>query len=139
MFTRKMFIGMVVTSFLLVTVGAGYSSAMRRPTRLASVQASADVYLSQEIVVSALDNNKYSPAVAYNSNHDQYMVVWENVWPGGHHDIYAQRISSTGQLLSWFAVSVNTNKQMQPSVAYDPLRDRYLVTWIYDVWGNGTD
>jgi hypothetical protein len=139
MFTRKMFIGMVVTSFLLVTVGAGYSSAMRRPTRLASVQASADVYLSQEIVVSALDNNKYSPAVAYNSNHDQYLVVWENVWPGGHHDIYAQRISSTGQLLSWFAVSVNTNKQMQPSVAYDPLRDRYLVTWIYDVWGNGTD
>ncbi len=139
MFTRKMLIGMLLASLVLVTIGAGYSSAMNRPARLGKGQAGTDEYLSREIVISSIDNNKYSPAIAYNANHYEYLVVWENVWPGGSHDIYAQRISSTGQLLSWFAVSMNTINKMQPSVAYDPVRDRYLVTWIYDVWGDGSD
>jgi hypothetical protein len=137
MFNRKIIMGILITSLVIATIGTGYALAMSHSTRLEGDRASIDVHLSQEIIVSALDNSKYSPAVAYNSKHDQYLVVWENVWPS--HDIYGQRISSSGKLLSWFAISTNTNNQMQPSVAYDPLRDRYLVTWIYDVWGNGTD
>ncbi len=91
------------------------------------------------IIISERESDEYSPAIAYNSNHDEYLVVWENIWSGGHHDVYAQRVAGDGRLLSWFAVSSNSNKQMEPSVAYDPIHDRYLVVFLYDVWGNGSD
>ena len=99
----------------------------------------APPFVGDEIAISERSSEEYRPAIAYNSNHDEYLVVWENAWPGGHHDVYAQRVSSSGQLLSWFAVSSNSNSQMEPSVAYDPVHDRYLVVWLYDVWGNGSD
>lgn len=95
--------------------------------------------MSGEITVSERTSDEYSPAVAYNTNHNEYLVVWENIWPGGSHDIYAQRVSSTGQLLSWFAVSTSANNKMAPSVSYDSIHDRYLIVWIYDVFGDGSD
>lgn len=94
------------------------------------------VIQSQEIIISRLDNLQYAPAVVYNWKHNEYLVVWENVWPGGSHDIYAQRISDEGNLLSWFAVSdgaISTANRMQPDVAYDPVEDRYLVVWVSTV------
>jgi hypothetical protein len=95
--------------------------------------------LGEDITVSALDNQQYSPAVAYNPLHDEYLVGWENVWPGGTHDIYAQRLAGDGTLLSWFAVAAVGPNRMQPDVAYDPTHDRYLVVWNYDYFGDGSD
>lgn len=89
--------------------------------------------------ISVLESDEYSPAIAYNSQHNEFLVVWENVWPGGHHDVYAQRIAGDGRLLSWFAVSSNVNKQMEPAVAYDPIHDAYLVVFLYDVVGDGSN
>lgn len=93
----------------------------------------------QEFVISALENNQYGPAVAYNWKHREYLVVWENVWPGGSHDVYAQRISEDGTLLSWFFVpdgTVSTSDRLHPDVEYDPVEDRYLVVWVADVSGD---
>jgi hypothetical protein len=95
--------------------------------------------IGAEIAISERESAEYAPAIAYNSIHDEYLVVWENLWPGGSHDVYAQRVSASGELLSWFVVASSANDQMEPSVAYDPVRDRYLVTWSYDYWGNGSD
>jgi hypothetical protein len=137
--TKKLFVGIVILNVVLMTVGVGYSTAGNQRTTLIASVASTQPRLNREIVISSEDNLKYRPDIAYNSKHDEYLVVWENVWGGDYHDIYAQRISSTGQLLSWFAVYTGTNKKMQPSVAYDPTHDRYLVTWIYDVVGDGSN
>ena len=83
---------------------------------------------------------EYSPAIAYNSVRNQYLVVWENGWDGGYHDVYAQRISGSGQLLSWFALtSASGHSQTNPDVAYDPVNDRYLVVWVQDSSGNGSN
>jgi hypothetical protein len=139
MFTKKLFVGIVILNVVLMTVGVGYSTAGDQRTPFIASVASTQPRLNREIVISSLDNLKYRPDIAYNSKHDEYLVVWENVWGGDYHDIYAQRISATGQLLSWFAVYTGSNKKMQPSVAYDPTRDRYLVTWIYDVVGDGSN
>ena len=95
--------------------------------------------LSNEIVISERSSDEYSPAIAYNSNRNEYLVVWENVWPGGHHDVYAQRVAGDGRLLNSFAVASSPNNQMNPSAAYDPVHDRYLVVWAYDYNGNGSD
>jgi len=81
---------------------------------------------------------RHLPAIAYNSVHDEYLVVWHNEWPSGHRDIYARRVSSSGKLLSWFAVSAGTNDHLQPDVVYNATNDEYLVVWMYDVNGDGS-
>ncbi|MEZ4556352.1 MAG: hypothetical protein R2854_07880, partial [Caldilineaceae bacterium] len=88
----------------------------------------SDTHLGGEIVVSALDNDQLWPAVAYNPQHREYLVVWQNNW-SGNRDIYAQRVDAQGDLLSWFAVTTGTHDRAQPAVAYDPVNQRYLVTW----------
>jgi len=95
--------------------------------------------LGGEIVVSELNNEQHWPAVAYNWKHDEYLVVWQNVWGGGAVDIYAQRVTSSGEVKSWFAVTAGLNWRCVPSVAYDPVNDRYLVVWMYDVYGDQSD
>jgi large repetitive protein len=92
-----------------------------------------------DIPISELNNAQYLPEVAYNTKHDEYLVVWHNVWGGGGRDVYAVRLSGQGTFLSWFAVTYGTKDRAQPSVAYDPDNDRYLVVWLYDEAGDGTD
>lgn len=104
----------------------------------ASAQTTPDSLIGPDIPISTLDNQKLLPAAAYNWKHHEYLVVWHNKWPGNR-DIYAQRVAETGELLSWFAVSAGPQDRAQPSVAYDPVNDRYLVVWIFDALGNGSD
>lgn len=139
---KKGLLIVLVIGAILLAVGGGSSSA--RLSEWVSVSTIAEPYLGEEIVVSALDNEQYLPAVAYNSIHDEYLVVWHNSW-GGNSDIYAQRINGQGELLSWFAVGPTAplnpypNDRVQPSVAYDSKNDRYLVVWAYDTSGNGSN
>ena len=75
---------------------------------------SQTAFLGPDLIISAIDSNQYSPDIAYNSVHNEYLVVWENEWAGGYHDVYARRVSADGRILSWFAVASNTNKTDQP-------------------------
>ncbi|MCD4750527.1 MAG: hypothetical protein K8R59_14245 [Thermoanaerobaculales bacterium] len=95
--------------------------------------------LGPEIVVSALDNEQGWPAVAFAEGPDEYLVVWHNRWGGDYYDIYAQRISAEGTILTWFSIASLPNDSRWPAVAYDPSRDRYLVVWSYDSLGDGSD
>lgn len=125
-------------SALLAVPAQGWAQAISA----GAPAAAAGPHLGGEIIISNLDNEKYLPSVAYNSNHDEYLVVWQNKWPGNR-DIYAWRVSSRGQLLSWFAIAPgpggNSYDRAQASVAYDPINDRYLVVFIHDVFGDGSD
>ena len=129
----------LITSALILAVGVGNVSA--RLFELAAASTTADPHLGGEIVISTLDNEQYLPAVAYNWHHDEYLVVWHNTWGGGGRDIYAQRISSSGELISWFSITTAAlpNSKAQPSVSYDPANDRYLVAFTYDFDGTGSD
>lgn len=120
--------------------GAGVrgGDATRAEARAASFDPLSPSSLPPEIAVSERDSAEYSPAIAYNPVRDQYLVVWENDWGGGYHDVYAQRIAGDGRLLSWFALS-SGKSQANPDVAYDPVNDRYLVVWAHDRHGNGAD
>jgi len=120
-------------------LAVGIAPTHARLSELAATSASAGPHLGGEIVISALDNEEHLPAVAYNWKDDEYLVVWHNKWGGGGRDIYAQRITGQGELKSWFAVSAGPQSRAQPSVAYDPVHDRYLVVWIHDIHGDGSD
>lgn len=124
-----------VLSFLLAIIlllGLTFSAS-------SSTQQIKSSFPTDMIAISTLVSNQYSPDIAYNSLHNEYLVVWENLWAGGGHDIYAQRVSTDGHLLSWFSVSTSAYSKMNPSVAYDPTHDRYLVVFAYDYDGTGRD
>ncbi len=134
-------LGVTLAVGLLCAVLSG-SLLLAHPTITSAAPLDTNLILSPEIIISAIDNEKYLPAVAYNSKHNEYLVVWQNKW-SGNRDIYAQRISSSGKLLSWFTVAPgpggNSYDRAQPSVAYDSINDRYLVVFIHDVHGDSSD
>ena len=104
---------------------------------------SAGPYLGSILSLSPLYGSQktYMPAVAYNWKQREYLVVWHTTWAIGSRDIRAQRVSARGQLLgSEFVVFKHDAKDSgQPDVAYDPVNNRYLVVFVHDVSGNGTD
>jgi hypothetical protein len=104
--------------------------------------ASIQWLLGPEILVSKAPDmpevDRYAPAVAANWVRDEYLVVWHNGWPDGHRDIYARRVSRDGRLLSWFAITAGTKDRLLPAVAFNAADAEYLVVWMYNVNGNGT-
>lgn len=135
-------IGSMILAVSGISPSKGFTPQSNAPFEektLSSSQA-AESFLGNEIQISlptTPECDRYKPAVAYNSLHDEYLVVWHNEWLSGHHDIYARRVSATGQLLSWFSVSAGTNNRTEPAVAYNATNDEYLVVWRYNANGDG--
>ncbi len=102
-------------------------SAGRNQAVMQSPQLSAFINIWLEFGVDNLN-----PAIAYNSRHDEYLVVWEND-RGATRDIYARRVASDGTVKSWFSVVSNANKwNWLPDVAYSPAQDEYLIVYAYN-------
>ena len=100
-----------------------------------------ETVIGPEIQVSTSTNpetDRFFPAVAYNDNHDEYLVVWHNTWPDGRRDIYARRIDANGDLLSWFSVATGVKSKFHPAITYNSTNDEYLVVWMFDVNGDGS-
>jgi hypothetical protein len=76
---------------------------------------------------------QYYPAVAYNSQNDEYLVVYQNNWGSNTQDIAAQRVqASNGSLLSWRSIATGASEIRQhPDVAYNDARNEYLITYRY--------
>ena len=94
---------------------------------------------SAYLVIADENDWKWDPVVAYDSAHDEYLVVWETIQAGDHHVIDARRVSASGYLYPEFTVYDDTYNSLQPAVAYDSVHDRYLVVWSYDSAGDGSD
>jgi hypothetical protein len=87
---------------------------------------------SAESVVVAPLGIQWTPAVAYNSQNDEYLVVYANVWASGVHDIAAQRVAGDGTLLSWRNIASSpTDLRSIPDVAYNDARNEYLIAYSY--------
>ena len=61
----------------------------------------------------------------------EYLVLWTDEIPGSRGwDLYGQRVSTTGALVGGvIPVSEAPGQQFLPCAAYDPVHDRFLVTW----------
>jgi len=89
--------------------------------------------MSAEFAINIEFNKQWYPAVAYNSQDDEYLVVYENYWVGGLRDIAAQRVrASDGAWLSWrnIATAPGTVRRL-PDVAYNAARNEYLIAYTY--------
>ncbi|MBN1814068.1 MAG: hypothetical protein JXA14_19680 [Anaerolineae bacterium] len=143
-----------VTSIILaagivaLAVGAipSSSAARSQSSDLSSASAAASHRLGAEMQLSPSpqcdSGHRGTSAVAYNPVHKEYLVAWTNEWPDGKMDIYARRVSESGQVLSWFCVASGLGSggdgksRAIPSVAYNAAEDQYLVVWMYEVSSN---
>lgn len=118
------------------------AGAMMSVAPLFSVQTAAAAEMSAEITVSAQDFDEYLPDVAYNSVRDEYFVVWHDNSPLQPRSVMGRRYTAEGVFIAEYVIAFNDSPardNAQPAVAYDPVNDRYLVVWVYDYFGDGSD
>jgi hypothetical protein len=94
-------------------------------------------WIKPEFAIRQEADNQHSPAIAYNSQFDEYLVVYQNTWIGDLQDIAAQRVrASDGALESWCNIatappSSPDEKRIYPDVAYNAARNEYLIVYAY--------
>lgn len=83
------------------------------------------------------------PDVTYNSQQNEYLVVWEH-YDGTGYSILGQRVSAVGQLegadITIASHSFPVLDHYKPAVGYASTEDKYLVVWQLWTWvGGGTN
>jgi hypothetical protein len=82
--------------------------------------------------ISNQTNDEMRPAVAYNSEAEEYLVVW---YDSALKNIYGQRVSRNGMLLGSrfdIGVGMTDGDRLDPDVVYNPDRKEYLVVYALD-------
>ena len=88
--------------------------------------------LNFEFIISNGAGTQQQAAVAFDTTNSNFLVVWRdgrNTLTTGE-DIYGQILSADGFLSGGnFAISNAAGNQVAPSVAFDSVNQRFLVTW----------
>jgi hypothetical protein len=85
--------------------------------------------LGSEYAITSSADHQELPAVAYNPDDDQFLVVWQ-FRSGITQDLYSQRVVAGGSPTGgMYPVCTQGDLQTTPAVAYNPAEDRYLVVW----------
>jgi hypothetical protein len=75
-------------------------------------------------------HDNYDPAVAYNPQHNEYMVVWSTEQGPLTTDVWARRVHADGGLDNWFNVDSSAAvKYANPVIAYSPVQQEYMVVY----------
>lgn len=120
---------------LLIAPAAGLSRAEGSDAGIMASRLTAEFRLDP---VTSPECDRSYPAVAYNQDQREFLVVWHNWWSYSYQDIYARRVTSAGAIKSWFSVADGGYTRVHPSAAYNPATGEYLVVWMYDALGDGT-
>ena len=75
---------------------------------------------------------KTEPTLAYNSNLDEYLVLWRDYRNGGNADIYGQIVGSDGTLGATVDMSgLSTKTHQEAALVYNPDQARYQDEWRF--------
>jgi hypothetical protein len=75
-------------------------------------------------------NDQRDPALAFDSQQNRYLVVWQEQNSQGDFDIMGQLIAGNGNLIgSAIEIAGDTADQIVPRVAYNKDAKQYLVVW----------
>jgi hypothetical protein len=125
----------LVASTVMLAVGAVPGSAARSQSRSPEsgsslAAASGGGPIGSLFLIADQPVDTCTPAVAYNSQREEYLVVWGNA-RAACSDIYGQRVSKNGTLIGpWFAIAAGCpEERLYSSVAYNSQHDEYLVVW----------
>ena len=115
-------VGLVVTLALLVSL----------VLMTGDVQAGGPVGNTFLIYDDTNNVSEAQPSLAYNSQNDEYLVVWE-AESSGTYEVWGRRVASNGLLLgSAFRLSP-AGQGSNPDVAYSSAANEYLVVWEHNV------
>ncbi|MGB5933949.1 MAG: hypothetical protein WBH57_12900 [Anaerolineae bacterium] len=91
-------------------------------------------WMSAEFPIDNDVDKDWYPALAYNSQNDEFLVVYEKYVSSTRRDIEAQRVrASDGVLLSWRNIAGVANQGRRlPDVAYNVTRNEYLIAYTMD-------
>lgn len=108
---------------------AGASQAAQQALPHSSMPAGAGPVGSRFMIADQPVDTDFS-TVAYNSQNQEYLVVWHNDRPAND-DIYGQRVSKNGTLIGpWFSIVAGAGaERYYPHVAYNSKHNEYLVVW----------
>jgi hypothetical protein len=81
------------------------------------------------IDISVVTTYETSPAVAYNSATNEWLVVWESATDVHNRDINAAVVDADGVVQNEFTIASGLDDQANPSVAFGSLYEEYLVVW----------
>ena len=85
--------------------------------------------IGRAIIFSTSAEQEVYPAVAYNSQRQEYLVVWSSD-RSKCDGIWAQFVSRSGRLIgSSIDISVDCPERRYPDVTYNSAHDQYLVVW----------
>ncbi len=128
---RRQWFAWLTIILLLVDLLSGTWPLLAAGPDLAPGMAAGDDFL----ISRAEGSLRGSPAVAYNDDLDEYLVVWvDNRGNGAYWDLYGQFVSSAGTPQGGnFVIRDEAAASLAyPDVAYDTVNQRYLVVW-YDL------
>jgi hypothetical protein len=112
------------------------------PVYLSAPESAWSGYIRPQVKVSIdrdPDAHRYRPQVAYNSVHQEYLVVWHNTWNTGERYVYARRLDLNGNPIGDpFALTTLLMDQVHPNVVYNADNDVYFVVWQLDASGDNS-
>ncbi len=121
-----------IRSQIRVTILVGLAIA-------AALSASGQA-VAPEISIWVESYSSLRPSVAFNITHEEFLVVWTNIQGPTTDDIYARRVNMDGSLGTWFSVVSSADQaHTRPDLAYNHLREEYLVAWEYEYGVGDTD
>jgi hypothetical protein len=129
--------GLILLAGALAPVATARAGVWRagRASPASVPRLGSEVQLSRQSTSSG--ENWYRPAIAYNGQRHEYLVVAHNDWSTGR-AIYGSVVTDAGAWQNWFWIFESSGKDsVQPAVAYNHQNNEYLVVWMYNANGDG--
>jgi len=126
---RGLIFGIALSLILTSGIGMAQNDIQEETASEIDVMAAPPVGGFIEIRAHPLEDRNAN--VAYNSKHNEYLVVWEEEIHGGEIAIFGRRVDFNGNLIgAAFPIQHFTNRQLSwPDVAYSAKQDKYLVAF----------
>ena len=92
---------------------------------------------SSEFIVRTVEEDQVNPAIAFNSDADEFLVVWEDYYWKGIFlwGIAGQRIHAHGSPIGGETIAVVGeffHLFVNPDIVYNPTANEYLIVWEYE-------
>ncbi len=131
----KTCLGLISTSVVLFAAFTA-STGSGKDLSVSSVPSPTIPYMSDFIPIRIDDKPNESTAVAYNSVHDEFLVVWVDKQDDFTWDIWGRRISGSGipDPHTFCIATMESAHLDHPDVAYSPIQDQYFV--VFEGYGD---
>lgn len=104
------------------------NEAFSEPNIFGRILSEDGTPLGNDIPISLLTLGQHRPVALYNSQDNEYLVIW-NDFRTGTWTIFGQRIDAAGNLLGLEIPIATGHDTGEPMGCYNPVSNEYLIVW----------